>query len=217
VFDPDEAIAKGAAIFGWKLSVNDDLVRRIAQKTSQDEDVVKAGMDLQSETVREAAKEMAEEIGYELPAVEGALISIQDVASKSFGVVAHNPENQELVFNLILRNTPVPAAAMKNFYTAVPNQKTVLVRIMESETSDGEISLQYGMQIGTVQLNLPAGMPADSPIEISFMLNKEGRLIMTAFESVGTRAINFTIDTASVIQGKALEEAKTRSQSLVVH
>ncbi|MDD2317516.1 MAG: Hsp70 family protein, partial [Desulfobacterales bacterium] len=211
MFDPDEAIAKGAAIFGWKLSVNDDLVRRVAQKTCQDENIVKAGMDLRSETVREALKEMADEIGYELPAVEGALISIQDVASKSFGVVAHNSENQELIFNLILRNTPVPAAAMKNFYTAAPSQKTVLIRIMESETSDAEMEPKFGVQIGTVQLNLPAGLPADSRVEISFTLNREGRLTMTAFEPVGARAISFSIDTASVIQGKALAEAKVRS------
>ena len=32
--NPDEAVAKGAAIYGWKLSLNDGLAKRIADKTT---------------------------------------------------------------------------------------------------------------------------------------------------------------------------------------
>jgi molecular chaperone DnaK len=35
LFDPDEAVAKGAAIYGWKLSLNDGLAKRIAEKASK--------------------------------------------------------------------------------------------------------------------------------------------------------------------------------------
>ena len=33
MFDPDEAVARGAAIYGWKLSLNDGLVQKIAEKS----------------------------------------------------------------------------------------------------------------------------------------------------------------------------------------
>jgi molecular chaperone DnaK (HSP70) len=145
------------------------------------------------------------------------MVKITDVTSKSFGIIAHNPQDEEIVFNLILRNTSVPERIKKTFYTAVPNQETVLIRIMESETSDKEIDPDYAVEIGTAILDLPAGLPADLPIEISFELNQEGRLNIQAIESSGNRSVKVKIETKAVIRGQELETAKVRCQNLVIH
>ncbi|TGO02106.1 hypothetical protein PN36_30455 [Candidatus Thiomargarita nelsonii] len=63
---------------------------------------------------------------------------------------------------------------------------------------------------------MPSGLPAQSPIDITFRLNEEGRLEMTAVEITDDRKISVSIETSSVIQGEELEEAKARSQNLVV-
>jgi len=223
VFDPDEAVAKGAAIYGWKLSLNDGLIQRLAEKTQKSvEEFANLSEMIETKQVKPedfkaAAQQVADDTGYTLPTIQSAMLKVKNVTSKSFGVVAHNPKNEEIVFNLVLRNTAVPISRKKNFFTAVENQQTVLIRIMESETSSVEIPLDHAVEIKTAVLNLPPELPADLPIEITFSLNDEGRLHITALETSDSRQVEVVLDTASVIQGEALEKAKARSQSLVVH
>jgi molecular chaperone DnaK len=218
IFDPDEAVAKGAAIYGWKLALNDDLIRRISEKTKKvierPENLTEmiGRAEISEEDFKEAALELANDSGYTLPSVENALLQVKNVSSKSFGVVAHNPNNEEIVFNLVLRNTAVPLRIKKKFYTAGDNQKTVLIRIMESETSKIEIPVEHAIEISKAVLQLPPNLPEDSPIEITYELNDEGRLQITAEETTNSEKINVVVDTASVISGDEFEQAKIRTQ-----
>ncbi|MBU2490011.1 MAG: Hsp70 family protein [Proteobacteria bacterium] len=218
VFDPDEAVAKGAAIFGWKLSINDELVKRVAARTNKSvEEVDTNWTEVAKEDVDAATREMARDTGYTVPAVESSLVKIKDVTSKSFGVMVTNADNEEMVFNIIQRNSPVPVNARDTFYTAVENQKMVLIRIHESETSDEWVPPVNAVEIGTAVLHLPGGLPSETPVDLSFSLNREGRLKVTATESSESRAVHVTIETTSVIGGRDLAEAKARSQQLKVH
>ncbi len=223
VFDPDEAVAKGAAIYGWKLSLNDGLIKRLSQKANKpiakidDISEMIESNEISAQDFKEAAQEVADQTGFTLPSIERSMLKVKNVTSKSFGIVAHTPEDDEIVFNIVLRNTTVPITLKKNFYTAVMDQKTVLIRIMESETSRVEVPLDHAVEIKTAVLNLPPNLPADLPIEIAFTLNEEGRLHITAMETSESRQVEVMVDTASVIQGEDLEKAIARSQNLVVH
>lgn len=132
-------------------------------------------------------------------------------------MVARDPNNEDRVFNLILRNTPVPVDVNRTFYTTEENQQSVLIRIMESETNEKIVFPAEAAQIGTAILSLPPGVPAEIPIQIAFKLNEEGRLQITAVESAESRKVDVLIETTSVIEGEALEEAITRSQSIKVY
>jgi len=217
MFSPEEAVAKGAAIYGWKLSINDNLIERLQKKIGKKVKINKMEdfAKVDAKHVEEVAREVAAETGYTLPAVKSSMVRVRDVASKSFGVLATNPNNEEVVVNCILRNTAVPVEVTQEFYTAVENQKTVLIRIMESETSEESVPPELSREIGTAILHLPPGLPEDTPVIISFTLNKEGRLQLTAVESSEQRKVEVVIDTLSVIQGEELREAKARAQNLV--
>jgi molecular chaperone DnaK (HSP70) len=218
IFDPDEAVAKGAAIYGWKLALNDGLIRRIAKRTNTELKTMEEVIELTSEMViDEAAAELAEDTGYNIAAVKRSTIQIRNVTSKSFGVVARDPNDADRVFNLIIRNTTVPVDAKRTFYTTTENQESVLIRIMESETSERSVTPEQAIEVGTAVLHLPPGLPAEVPIEISFKLNEEGRLLITAVESAESRTVEAVIETTSVIHGDELREAKARSQSIKVH
>ncbi|MBL0714980.1 MAG: Hsp70 family protein [Desulfosarcina sp.] len=217
MFDPDESVAKGAAIYGWKLSLNDGLITRIAEKTNRNPEEENIIQTTPKQIMEEVAKQMSEETGVTLLAVKQSTMRIRDVASKSFGVVARRPNDEEGVFNLIRKNTTVPVEIRRTFYTPEANQERVLIRIMENETGDKVVPVEHSIEIGTAILDLPSGLPEDSPVEITFNLNREGRLHITALETSANRAVEAKLETSSVIQGKDLEDAIARAQHLVVH
>jgi len=224
IFDPDGAVDKGAAIFGWKLALNDMLMKRITKKTgeiiepSQGEkpnlnDVIDTVPDT---FVDNATKEMSDETGFTLPAVKRSMIEIKNVTSKSFGIVVNNEKQEEVIFNLILKNTQVPVDVTRSFPTGVDNQDTVLIRIMENAVSERNVLFEDGNEIGTAVLKLPAGLKAHSPVDINFKLTDEGRLLITAKEATESRQIEVTVETSNVIHGDELEKAKERSSKMVV-
>jgi molecular chaperone DnaK (HSP70) len=211
LFDPDEAVAKGAALYGWKLSINDELVRRVTERTGKAE-VQKERIEIPEDI----AQAVAADTGFTLAAVKRTKQAIRNVTSKSFGVVALNQDKKKEVVNLILKNTTVPAEVTERFGTESASQDAVDIRIMEDEVSDKNLEPEQAIEIGTAILDLPYGLPANSPIDITFRLNEEGRLEMTALEITDDRKISVSIETSSVIQGEELEEAKARSQNMVI-
>ncbi len=223
IYDPDESVTKGAAIYGWKLALNDGLIQRISENTgakiNTEGDIIDLTetVDVTQAQIQEAARQVADETGYTLAAVERSTMKVKNVTSKSFGVVVRNRQNEEIVFNLITRNTSVPVKTKKAFFTGVADQDTVLIRIMENETSETTIPPQNALEIGTAVLDLPDGLPADLPVEITFNLDTGGCLQINAVETSEARAVDVTLDTCAVINGDELEEAKIRCQSLVVH
>jgi molecular chaperone DnaK (HSP70) len=211
MFDPDEAIAKGAALFGWKLSINDELVKRVSERDQQ------AKVETEPQKIPDdIVQAVAAETGFTLAAVKRSQVAVRNVTSKSFGIIALDQNEQEILVNLILKNTTVPADVTQRFGTHVADQDTVDLRIMENEASDKQLEPEKAIKIGTAILDLPANLPAHSPIDIMFRLNEEGRLEMKAVERSTAKHVSITIETSSVIQGKELEAAKIRSRNLVI-
>ncbi|HAO22582.1 MAG: molecular chaperone DnaK [Desulfobacteraceae bacterium IS3] len=218
VFDPDEAIAKGAAIYGWKLFLQEEFMDQVAKKTNKTVDELEDIDDTELDSLLDEVEQLvADDTGYSVSDVRKAKIKIKNVTSKSFGVVAHDDNDKEIVYNLIVKNSDVPVLARKSFGTAIDNQDAASIKIMENEISDSIAPYNNAVEIGTAVLDLPKGLKANTPIEITFKLNEEGRLEITAEETSETRRyVNVTIDTRSVIQGEELEEAKARSRHIMV-
>lgn len=215
IFDPDEAVAKGAAIYGWKLFLQEEFKDQVAKKTNKS---VEELDDVELDSLLNEVEDLvAEDTGYSVSDVRKSKIRIKNVTSKSFGVVAHDADDREIVYNLIVKNSDVPVVARKSFGTAVDGQEAASIKIMENEISDSIAPFSNAVEIGTAVLELPHGLKANTPIEITFKLNEEGRLEITAEETSETRRyVNVTIDTRSVISGEELENAKARSRHIVV-
>lgn len=219
VFDPDEAVSKGAALYGWKLSVNDELIKRISMETGETIENVKQSIDenkISENVVEKVAKQVADDTGYTLASVKSSSVRVVNVVSKSFGVVTYNNEGREVIYNLILKNSEVPAEFTERFGTHDENQDNVLVRVVEDELNDRVIEKEYGQEMGQVEMKLPENLPANSPIDITFRLNEEGRLEITAIEAVENGEVKTSIETSSVIKGEELEEAKKRNKNIEV-
>lgn len=214
-FDPDESVAKGAAVYGWQTSLNDELKQRIADSTGKD--IEQIDLDtIEVGTIEEAQKEIAEERGLSLGEVKKAKKEIINVTSRSFGIIAIDKNDQEKLYNLIMINEAVPYSITQPFGTHKDNQNSVQISILESFVKDKEVSPEEGKEIGEAILDLPSGLAAGSPIEVTFIINEEGRLDVKARETSENREVATSIQTASVISGEELETAKERSKGVVV-
>jgi molecular chaperone DnaK len=105
---------------------------------------------------------------------------IRNVNSHSLGVVATDT-NTKRPRNAILipRNTPLPVAAKRVFKTHKAGQRSILVQIVEGESNSPDDCVQIGK---CAVRGLPANLPAQTPIEVRFRYEENGRL--TVFVSV---------------------------------
>lgn len=122
---------------------------------------------------------------------------IQNVNSHSLGVVATDAQTrQPRNAVLIPRNTPLPVSAKRIFRTQKASQRSILVQIVEGESGSPEDCCQIGR---CSVRDLPPGLPAQTPIEVSFSYEENGRL---------------TVKVRVAGTGKRLEHTITRENTL---
>ena len=209
--DPDEIVAKGAAIYGTKLGLDEEIRIKLAGWGVDDSQVVP------EEIVRKAEEEVASEKGYSLTQFKKMSPSVVNITSHSMGVeVVQTVTGKSLVSNLILLNDKVPSSVTKKFGTFEANQGSAEIRVMENECAEPTAELELSKEIGVAMLPLPPGLPADAPIEITLTLDAEGRLHVTGRDMTGGGTIEGDFKTASVISKEEIAEAVSRSKQLTV-
>ena len=207
-FDPDESVAKGAALFGLKESLEDS-VREILAPESAGADGLAGVTPLEApseEQVAEALDRIEQQLGFTLtgPVRELVNTKIVNVLSKSLGVVARNEQNQDVVVYLLPRNGEVPMEYSSDFGTDTANQAGVDIRVMAGERDSPE-PLDC-KDVGTATLNLPPSLPARSPIRVKFAITRDGRLNVTATDLTGGGSIDVEFETEAVMSAEAVAE-----------
>lgn len=219
IHDPDQAVAKGAALYGQKLSIGQKIQSKIAELTGIEPDEIDL-KQVSAATVERAQEEVAIEGGYRLPAVRKMVEQkVINVSSHSFGIVAVDKITEaELIANLVVTNEPLPRINTQTFETLEPQQESVELRIMESSTTEKRVKdLNEGTQIGNAVLDIhELALPKGAPIEVTFELNQQGRLHVVGREPSSGRIVEATIETASGISQEEMEEAKVRSRQVVI-
>ncbi|MEZ6115053.1 MAG: Hsp70 family protein [Pirellulaceae bacterium] len=103
-----------------------------------------------------------------------AKFSIRNVNSHSLGVVASEASTgRARNAVLIPRNTPLPVTAKRTFKTQKEDQRSVLVKIVEGESAKPDDCVQLGR---CSVRDLPPGLPSQTPIEVRFHYEENGRL-----------------------------------------
>jgi molecular chaperone DnaK len=99
---------------------------------------------------------------------------IRNVNSHSLGVVGTDVATRRLRNAILIpRNTPLPVAAKRVFKTQKPNQRSILVQIVEGESASPDDCSMLGK---CVVRDLPPDLPAQTPIEVRFKYEENGRL-----------------------------------------
>ena len=214
-YDPDESVAKGAAIYGWKLAIDEEIKTAIASSTGQNIDSVNISKVSESE-IKKAEKVVAEQFGL-LPGTVSKAVktTISNVTSKTFGILVQFG-GKDVVSNLIFRNDKVPADVTKEYGTVETNQSNVELRLMEGLELIERAEVHVCSEIGNAILELPPGLPANSPIIVNFNLNEQGRIEVTATDPRSKNIKKFEVQTAGVMSEEEVEKAKTRGMALIV-
>ena len=217
-YDPDEAVAKGAALYGLKESLQDE-VRDLLTPATPEAEGPGGGLDLAAvseEQVAEALDKIERELGYTLTGPVRELVNTQivNVLSKGLGVVARDDTGKDVVVTLLPRNGEVPMESASDFGTDLANQAGVDIRVMAGERDSTE-PLDC-KDVGVATLNLPPNLPSRSPIRVKFAINRDGRLNVTATDLTGGGSIDVDFETEAVMNAEAVAERSSALRLLNV-
>jgi molecular chaperone DnaK len=218
IYDPDEAVAKGAALYALKESlvdqVQDFLATSVAAggKPAQPVDLA----HVSEAQVAEALDHLEKHLGLTLTGPVRELVNtrIVNVLSKSLGVVARNDQSLDIVFYLLPRNSEVPLERVSDFGTDADNQAAVDIRVMSGERdSPDPLDCQ---EVGVATLSLPERLPAKSPIRVKFAISKDGRLGVSATDLTGGSSIDVEFQTEAVMSADEVAERSTALRLMTV-
>lgn len=195
--NPDEAVALGAAIQGT--------LRQISEGDT-------------------ATAEMSDAVIERFIGPDGTpKVTVTDGATHNLGLVVLNAARASIIHVMIPKMTAVPCEMTDQFGTVDDNQRSVLIEVVQSLEQDqrkDEIDLFDEYKLGECTLELPAGLPEGSPIQVTYKYNLDQVLEVTA-KSLSNSGATAVYDVFSVIKRPTLDpeevvKAQTDIQDLTV-
>ncbi len=155
-------------------------------------------------------------------AIQAAMISgdrvhavLVDVTPYTFGTSAigeiDGMPTTDMFVPIIRRNTPIPVTKSEVFYTAVPNQQAVEVKVCQGENRNA----LENVEVGRFRVEGLKKGPAGQEIIARFALDANGMLEVTAIEKATGLEKHITIE--NVLSGSGddnITQAKERVQKL---
>ena len=221
VFEPDAAVAKGAAIYGHKLMLDEKIQIKIAEKLGTSPEEVNVE-HVDSTVVRRAQEEVARDLRLKPSDVKKLNeTKVTIVSSHSFGIIVAmdygTPRSREIISNLVLAQDPLPASPVRTYGTLEDNQDSVELKIIENVSRSKEVEdLNEGQEIGNAILTIPSGLPAGTPIEVAFEMDHQGRLHVVGREPRSGAQVEASLETNRIMSVEELQEARARATKLAI-
>ena len=217
ILEPDEAVAKGAAIHAVNVYVNNQ--KSLTAKDFESNEEVKVTVNGNEKELK--AQDYKENLTFspEMMSIGGNTREIVIATTKSFAVKVENKEGIKSCFNMIIKNEAMPSGFLEvsgNFSTLYDNQATVDIEIYENDYMDKYFEVDEDLKIGDAVLELPKNTPAGSPVEITLKLNKEGILEVKGLDKTGNKQVNVKFETKGVMTKEELERLTQKSQGIAV-
>jgi molecular chaperone DnaK len=195
--EPELAVTKGAARYARALQVR-----------SPDSGTVPTGT-VPTGTAAEAAAGLR----------RLAAARIAGVVPRAFGIVGIDGSDpvaltdparaRRMVVHLLLANTELPAdTGPYSFATVMDNQRMVEIEVWEQAGPELSDDLAANRKVGRGLLrDLPAHLPARSPIEVTFFMSETGRLTVHAIEQQSGSDVRFDLQIGD-FDGDRLRQAR---------
>ena len=202
--DPDEAVAKGAAIFAKNQSMFQDFVSDVAAKTGKTvEEIVQENI-----VSGEIDRQFALQSGLN---TAGGKLSITNVLSRTYGIRVHNFEkDKSYINNILMINDPLPAKVTKFYNTVCDNQHSVLVQIYETRSTEENIDIDDKQPLTEITMNFIAPVPIGTKIEFTMALDASGGLHIIAVEQENFSTLDTSFQLSNQMSSTQREAAEKR-------
>jgi len=188
--DPDEIVAKGAAIFAMNT-------------------VYLKEKDLFSKGLSKSRPKP----------IEKNLAKVVNVTSKTYGKRMVYGDTGELhIHNFLFANTPLPCSRTVHGSTVYDNQQNIESVIYESDltdpVNDENVPLECGILIDERVLKLTQNFPKGTPSLSEFYVNEEG--ILSVHFKVGNDSLDYTLQLKGVKSSKEIAASKAMVASKTI-
>ncbi|WP_214023907.1 Hsp70 family protein [Methanosarcina hadiensis] len=214
ILEPDEAVAKGAAIHAVNVYINN---QPTLSKWYDDDKG-----DVSSDTVLDPSNGVEQlSVDPAMMSIGGKKRSIVVATTKSFAVevIVDKKTRERKCCNMIIKNDPMPDGVVtvsKILGTIDENQENVEIVVYESDFMNEYFDVDKDYVIGTALLELPGNLPVDSPVEITFSLNNEGILEVNGRDLTSNKEVHATMRSKYIMAGDMVEKLKEKSKQMVV-
>lgn len=164
-FEPNEAVAKGAALmaaFSYEYEGRSD---GNDSNSSSDGGAIPSGTGETSQ-------------GFAVKTSDGSgTIVVGDIINKSYGIKVWNREQQKhFILNVLLAGTEKPCKASTADIMSLVVGGATQITICETDEKDTTIDYDEVFDVYSGPLNIPAGMDPETPVEIILDLSQSGIL-----------------------------------------
>jgi molecular chaperone DnaK (HSP70) len=198
--DPNQAVAKGAAIYAQNQSAFNDFILQEAQRTGKSVDQIKED----NKFTGELDKKFTQATG------SGGL-TITNVLSCTYGVSYRDSATQKsMISNMLKINDPLPAKNVQTFYTNSDHQGGAAIRLFETRSTEDAIEMEDREPLTVIDMTFARPVPKGTPVEITLALDNSGILHVMAVERETDSKLDTTFELSHQMSESELAVAGRR-------
>lgn len=208
-FEPNYAVAKGAAIYGTMLFKSGQVPVRV-KLGNKEVEVTNNDVNNSSSGTFTITSQLP-------PTLNGNKETVKKIISKttkSFGVKVIVQEDGNLkINNIIMKDSKLPAELSQVYGTVESDQNNVLIEVYQSVYEKEYYEVDEDLKLGEAILELPKKLPANSPIEVTIRIELDGTVTVIGKDLTFNREIKAKFKSECVFTEEELEEIKKKNTS----
>ena len=209
--DPDEAVAKGAAVYGTNEKAFKDFVLSEAQKAGKTVEQLTQESQDSGKTLEEKFAKLS------TGKSKTGRLAIRNVLSRSYGVLGFDEaENKDVILNILKCNMKLPAKETQTFWTYEKNQANAQLEIFESRSMNDRDNFEDQKPIAVAKMRFENSVPEDTEVVVTLSFDGSGLLHLTAEEMYGHSKLDTNFSLSAQMTDEEKKEAALRLRGTTV-